>query len=131
RRLADQDHVGADPALVQPVDDARRAVYRIAFLIAGNQQRKRAGGLSEARDGCDISGDRTLHVVGAAPDQYSVADLAAEGIAAPAFAGWDHVEMSRKTEMRTAGAADRDQILSGAVGRFTHHPAVHFEAERL
>ena len=41
-RLADQDHVGADAALVQPVDDPRRAVGGIALLVAGDQQGERA-----------------------------------------------------------------------------------------
>ena len=39
-RLADQDHVGPDVPLVQPVDDPRRSVSRIALLIAGDQQRQ-------------------------------------------------------------------------------------------
>src|SRR6185503_8303243 len=33
-RLADQDHVGPDLPLVEPVDDPGRPVDRIAFLIA-------------------------------------------------------------------------------------------------
>ena len=69
RRLADQDHVRPDLPLVEPVDDPRRALGRIAFLVAGDQQRQRAGGFAEARQRGDIGRDRAFHVVGAAADQ--------------------------------------------------------------
>ena len=129
-RLADQDHVGADLPLVQPVDDPRRAVGGIAFLVAGDQQRQRALGLSDPRDGGDEGGDRALHVVGAAADQPAVDDLACERVDAPAFAGRDHVEVAGEAEMRRARAADRHHVLGRPVGRLAHHPAVHGEAER-
>ena len=41
-RLADQDHVGRDAALLEPVDDRDRAVGGGAFLVAGDEQRQRA-----------------------------------------------------------------------------------------
>ena len=76
----------------------------------------------------DEGGDGALHVVGAATGENAVLDDRLERIAGPAFAGWHHVEMAGKAEMRRARAADRDHILGRAVRRLAHDPAVHLEA---
>ena len=130
RWLTDQDHVGANLALVEPVNDPRRAPGRIAFLVAGDEQRQRAGGVAEARQRGDIGRDGALHVVGAAADQQPVLDPRLEWVAGPAFARGHDVEVAGEAEMRRTLAPNRDHILGRPVGRLAQHPAVAGEAER-
>ena len=83
---------------------------------------------------CDCSNEgrnRALHVIGAATDQQAVLDLRGEGVAIPALARRNHVEVASKAEMRRAFAADRDHILGWSIGRLAHHPAMDQKAERL
>ena len=78
----------------------------------------------------DISGDRALHVVGAAPDQQAVQDLSGERVAVPSFPRRHDVEMAGEAEVRRALAADRHHVLGRAVGGLAQHPPVDGEAER-
>ncbi len=126
-RLANQDHVGPDPALVEPVDDARRAIGGIALFIAGDQQGDGSSLVFEIRDGRDKGGNGAFHVVGAASGQHAIGDHWFERVAVPAIAGRNDIEMPGKAEMRRAGSARCNHILGRTVGGLAHHPAVHIE----
>jgi hypothetical protein len=115
---------------IHMLTDPRRAVGRIAFLVARDQQRERAAGIAEPRKRRDIGRDRALHVVRPAPDEQAILDLASERASAPPVAGGHDVEMPGKAEMRRAFAAHRNHILGWAVGRLAHDPAIHPESER-
>ncbi len=130
-RLADQDHVRADLPLVQPVDDPGRAISRVAFFIAGDQERQGAVRLFDFANRGDEGGDGALHVVGAAADQDSVLDERFERVAAPVFAGRNHVEVPRESQVRRAFPANRDHVLGRPVRRLAHRPAMDGEAEAL
>ena len=105
-RLADQDHVGPDLPLVQPVDDPRRAVGRIALLVAGDEQRRSCPSAARCaraprrsrrwRSSCRSRRGRSAARLRSRPSN---------GSRAPAFARRNDVEMTGKAEMRTARAA--------------------------
>ena len=102
-RLADQDHVGPDLPLVQPVDDPRRAVGRIAFLVAGDQQRQRAAlsarsATAPRRRRRSRSSCRWRRGRPARPSSIR----ASNGSPLQPSPGGNHVEMAGKAEMRRA-----------------------------
>ena len=131
-RLADQDHVGPDLALVQPVDDPRRAVSRIAFLVAGDQQRQRAGVSARcARSRRRRRRSRSSCRWRRARPAGRPRSVAANGSPVQPSPGGTTSRWPGEAEMRRAGSADRHHVLGRPVGRLAHHPAMDREAERL
>jgi len=130
RRLANQDHVGPDSTLIEPVDDPRRAEGGIALLVAGDEERE--GALVLWNQGCrrGEGGDGALHVVGAAPVETAIFDHRRERVAGPSFAGRHNVEMACKAEVRRTDAADRDHVLRRSVRLFAEDEAMDIETER-
>ena len=104
RRLAHNASVQNLAAGLQPVEHLDGAVDAVAFLIAGDEQRYRAGHLAatggeEALRGGDKTGDLPLHVDGAATVENAVADLRGERRCAPG------VDIARRYDVGVAGKA--------------------------
>jgi hypothetical protein len=113
-RLAEDAMVEALAALGRPLQELDRAVDGDALLVAGDQERDRAFRSAGARRqvieaGGHRTGDRALHVDGAAAVEDVAGDVAAERRVAPGcrIAGRHHVGMARKADMRFFAANAR------------------------
>ena len=128
-RLADQDHVGADAALVQPIDDPRRAVGGIAFLVAGDQQ-ARACPCPAATEAAAATKAAIALFMSLAPRPVSTPSsmTGSNGSLAQPSPGGTTSRWPAKPKCGAAFAPDRDHILGRPVGRFAHHPAMDLEA---
>ncbi len=103
-RLADDAGIERLAALRHPVEELARAVDRRGLLVAGDEEADRAVEIAavceEARRGGDETGDRALHVGGAAAIERAVEHLAAERIDRPAL------EIARRHDVGMAGEAE-------------------------
>jgi hypothetical protein len=119
-RLADDAVVDRLAALAQGLGDGDRAVDGVAFLIGSEQEGDRAAVLGPGGDegfgGGDESGQRSLHVGGAAPVQHALLAQRLEGVAVPLFerAAGDDVGVAGQTEQRAAAAAARPEVADRA-----------------
>ena len=117
RRLADDAPVDLLAARLEHFHDAARAVDRRAFLVAGQQERQRAGVVGmpgdEALGRSDHRGQTALHVGGAAAVQHAVAYDRLERVGLPflARAGRYDVGMTGEAQHRAAIAMARPEVL--------------------
>ena len=131
-RLADQAQIGHRTACPHVVDQRQGAVFRRAFLVAGDDEADRAGRLRNFGDSGDHRRNRPLHIDRAAPVQQRAAPLGEEGPRSPALAGRDDIDVAGKGEMAAAFGpfADGKEVFHRPVGRLAGDRAVHGKAER-
>jgi hypothetical protein len=114
------------------VDQRQGAVFRRAFLVAGDHEADRAGLGRHLGGRGNHRRDRALHVDRAAPVEQRAAPLGQERSAGPALPRRDDIEMPGESEMARAlrPPADREQVFDRTVGRLAGNRAVHREAQR-
>ncbi len=108
-----------------------RAVDRLAFLVAGDDQADRAGQGVCARHCSDEGRDRAFHVDRAAPVEQVAMAGGREGVARPALARRHDIDMAGKGEVPARpGRLHRQQVLDRRVLAFSVEEARDREAER-
>ena len=121
-RLADDAVVDCLAAGAQGFHHLGRAVGRRAFLVRGQQQRDRPAVVRlrahELLGGHHESGDRALHVRGAAPDEDAIAERRREGVRTPLVErpGRNDIGVPRKDEYRRGAAAPQPEVRHAVAG---------------
>ena len=98
-------------------DQSARAVNGRAFFVAGDNQADRTRFRRNVVQRRDEGGDAAFHIDRAAPVQKVAAYFRHEGLAAPALAGRNDIDVAGKGEMATFAFADSKQILDRSAMR--------------